>query len=102
MPSNLSTVVKNTSGGPRYFAFIGRNGRTLAADEEYSVPGNLLDIVAAEDMPVKLEALKAVLAAGDLTIVSTPSPTLYDATAEETRILALDAEELGTVAPAYV
>lgn len=87
MRDALYTTVVNTSGAARHFGYLGAHGITLAADAQYSHPGNLLRQVARK--PRQLAALQADLAAGVLEIMNTPAVVLWDNTRDEAKVLTL-------------
>jgi hypothetical protein len=109
--SCLFTVVRNISGAPRYFGFLGPRGTELDDNEEFAVLGSLPDSVARGSFGDRggahwTDALLTALgdnADGDqsLEVVSTPAVTLYDATAGEIKQLLLDNETLGTTDPCW-
>lgn len=105
--SCLMTTVVNTSGETRKFGFLPPWGRTLAADAEFSAVGTIVDWVASRGgmrpMPEKmLKTIKAALEGGDIEIKSTPAVVLYDATAENTKVLELDNTTLGSATPCWL
>lgn len=95
----LRTLVKNKSGAPRYFSFLERHGRTLDAGETLALNYDLHARLSGERSSRRLDAFEAALLAGDLEIVNTPSVYLFDATNDETKIVALDAGTLGVAEP---
>jgi len=95
----LSTV-KNTSGSIKKFSFLPPHGRTLGIAEEITVFGNILDSVQRSTAGTSSRVTNAfmdALAAGDLDIVSTPSPIMYDAADDASRQLVLDSQKLFAV-----
>lgn len=99
--TGLYTTVENTSGSAKVFGFLGTHGKRLAANETYTVPGDLVSKLGALRSQRKFKALEKALQDGDLTIVSSPAVYLYDATTEATRELSLDNDVLGTVDPQW-
>ena len=89
----LYSTVRNTSGVTKRFMGLPPHGRTLEDGEEYSIWGDLLEAIflhgrdAGQRFAASFEAL---LDSGDLTIVKTPSPILFDDTDDLTQILKLD------------
>lgn len=87
----LSTV-KNTSGSAMKFAFLPPHGRSLAAGEEITVFGNILEAIqrgTAGGSTRITNAFTSALDAGTLDVVSTPSPILYDDVDDASRQLVL-------------
>lgn len=99
--TGLYTTVENTSGVAKVFGFLGTHGKRLAANETYTVPGDLVTKLGASRSQRKFKALEKALQDGDLAIVSSPAVYLYDATDEVTRELSLDNAVLGTVDPQW-
>jgi len=90
--SCLMSVLRNTSGVEMFFGFIPAHGRRLAAAEEISVFGNILEAVNRGDRSGNrhMNALLDSLDRGDITIVSTPAPVLFDETLQTSHILGID------------
>jgi hypothetical protein len=91
------TVVRNIYGSTHRFDFLGKHGHELAANEQFSEPGNLIQKVAYE--PRKFDSLqRAVKGYVDekgnahppsLAIISLPGLVFYDATAHNTKSLSI-------------
>lgn len=96
--TSLVTVVKNMSGASRFFGFLPPHGKRLAANASASVTGDLLTQINARQQT----ALYNSLIAGDIEIVKTPAPHLYDATRSEIRVLKLNNNTLGHQDPSWV
>lgn len=100
MPSNttcLYTTVQNLTGKAHSFGFLGAHGRRLAANEQYSEFGNLLQKVASR-FPWsrrRFEALERSLLAQRLAIISTPIGVVQDATTHSSKMLTLTNGTLG-------
>jgi hypothetical protein len=99
--TGLYTTVENTSGSAKVFGFLGTHGKRLAANETYTVPGDLVAKLGGQRSQRKFKALEAALTTGDLKIVSSPAVYLYSEQSEVTRELALDGLVLGTVDPQW-
>ncbi len=99
--TGLYTTVENTSGAEKVFGFLGTHGKRLAANETYTVPGDLVTKLGAKRSMRQFKALEAALSVGDLKIVSSPAVYLYDATDEVTRELEISGGVLGTVDPQW-
>lgn len=94
----LHTTVVNT-GNSRPIGYLGKHGRFLEAGDQYSVPGNIIDQLAARASKRHFESLQRDLTAGVIVIVKTPEVLMYDATNDETKALTLDAGTLGITDP---
>ena len=90
--SCLVSVLRNTSGQRKTFGFIPPHGKTLAANEEISVFGNILEAINRGDRfgNRHMNALLDALDLGLITIVSTPAPILFDETLQTSHILGID------------
>ncbi len=98
----LYTTVRNTSGQTRVFSFLGAHGVRLAANETYTVPGDLFSALASKRPSRRaFKAMEAAVRAGHLAIVRTPGVFLYDQTQDQTRMLSLDNGALGSVSPCW-
>jgi hypothetical protein len=80
--SCLYSTVKNTSGSTRFFGFLPPHGKTLEADEEYTIFGNVHEAIIKTKSRVtsarNIHAFERALKDGDLTILSLPAPILED------------------------
>lgn len=75
--SDLYTTVRNTSGATRFFAYLGRHGKELAADAETTEFG--ADFVHRNRfMQRNQDAFERDLLAGNIQIMATPRPILRD------------------------
>lgn len=97
----LGTTVKNTSGKARVFGFLGPRGKRLAANESFTVRGDLVANLSAGSSYRRYDALSRSLDRGSLAIVKSPAVFLYDDTDDRTRQLAVENQALGTVDPCY-
>ena len=90
----LTSTVKNVSGAARYFSFLPFGGKRLDDQEEMTYFGNIIDLIACRfevnTARKYTDALQAALLAGSLTIVTTPSPILYDTAKARSQTLRLD------------
>jgi hypothetical protein len=64
----LGTVVRNTSGVGMFFAFLGKRGKYLAANEQYTHRGDLNQWCASTRLGRYWKFYEAALAAGKLTL----------------------------------
>jgi len=105
--SCLYSTVKNISGGAKIFGFLPPHGRELAAAEEFTVFGDIRQNLGGNRGSERSvhrrdnAAFEAAVEAGDLEIVSTPSPILEDVTLEIPKMLQLDSGTLSTVDPCW-
>ncbi len=80
--SALYSTVKNTSGKARSFGQLPPHGRTLAANQEFTVYGDVREAMIRNDRPEarrSILALERDLSEDRLSIVQTPSPIVLDA-----------------------
>jgi len=101
----LYSSVKNTSGVRKRFGFLPPHGRELAADEEFTVYGDVREAVIKDERVGcrrHIVAFEAAMARGDIQILNTPSPILLDATTNESKMLQLDGGTLGTTDPCWL
>jgi hypothetical protein len=82
------TVIRNVSGVRKYFAFLGPNGTTLAANEDVAITGDVWDLWAKDTIQTK--ALKYALEHGLIQILQTPVTMRYDDTAHNIKNLDVD------------
>lgn len=97
--TGLYTTVKNTSGVETTFGFLGTHGKRLAADETYSVRGDLVSKLGAQRSSRQFKALETALTSGALQILSSPAVYLQDG--DTVAELALQGRVLGTVDPKW-
>ena len=87
--------------------FLPPHGRELAAAEEFTVFGDIRQNLGGNRGSERSvhrrdnAAFEAAVEAGDLEIVSTPSPILEDVTLEIPKMLKLDSGTLSTVDPCW-
>lgn len=105
--SCLYSTVKNTSGGRKKFGFLPPHGRELAANEEFTVFGDIKQaLIRFERTEARrnIIAFERALQRGDLEIISTPNPILEDqdaGTGHPSKMLRLYGGTLGTVAACW-
>lgn len=98
--TDLYTTVKNVSGKTLTFGFLGAHGKTLNANDTYTVPGDLVTKLGAQRSQRKFKALERALVNNLLDIVS--SPSVYLLSGSTTRELAANATGvLGTTPPSW-
>jgi hypothetical protein len=100
----LYSTVQNTSGATRKFSFLPPHGRELADDGQLTFVGHVADAIKRNQFNSKRceDALIAALEAGDLEIVKTPNPVLFDANNAETKMLRLDSGTLYASDPCWL
>lgn len=99
---SLHTKVSNPTDASKTYGFPyldGVRAVTLAPDEVYYIPGNLVDQAARN--PLTFNDLQRWLENGDLHIISTPGVILYDATLSRSRQLGLNNNSLGLYIPSW-
>jgi hypothetical protein len=105
--SCLYSTVKNTSGGTKIFGFLPPHGRELAADEEFTVFGDIRQNLGgnrgSERSVARRDntAFEAAIEAGDLIIVNTPNIILQDVTTAGVKMLQLSNGTLSSVDPCW-
>jgi hypothetical protein len=100
--TDLYTTVKNVSGATRVFGFLGKHGKRLANNATFSVPGDLVAALGAQQSTRQFKALERALLTNALEIVKSPSVYLLSETGNVTRELGMaSTKELGTTAPSY-
>lgn len=93
----LTSTVRNTSGGSMIFGFLPPHGMQLAADEEYTVWGNILEAIGRGDRPTdrrQHQAMHDAIDRGDITILTTPAPILTDTVSGVQKMLSLTSGSL--------
>jgi hypothetical protein len=96
--SCLYSTVKNTSGARRSFGFLPPHGRSLAANEEFTLFGDINSRLRhARDRA----ALESAIDRGDLLILSTPAPLLQDTVTTDVKMLRLVDGTLSAVDPCW-
>lgn len=96
----LYSIVRNVSGRRMTFGFLPPHGRTLDANEEFSVWGDVRQAVIKGERTESrrnIQGLENALSRSPrlLEIISTPSPVLYDATLDGSYNITLDNGSLG-------
>jgi hypothetical protein len=100
--TDLYTTVKNVSGAPRVFGFLGKHGKRLNAGATFTVPGDLVGALGAQQSTRQFKALERALLTNTLEIVKSPSVYLRDDADTVTRELGMATnKELGTTVPSY-
>jgi hypothetical protein len=77
---SLYTTLLNSSGKETVFSFIPPHGKTMAANEQLTVAGNIVDRLAVKTSNRQFQAMERAVASGALTIVSTPGVFVYNGT----------------------
>lgn len=100
----LYSTVKNISGVAKRFGFLPPHGRRLAANEEFTVFGDIRQAIVRFERTTERRSIttfEAAIARGDIEIVQTPSPILQDVTTGASKMLELDSGVLSTVDPCW-
>lgn len=97
----LYTTVRNTSGHEAVFSFIPPHGRRMAADEQLTVAGNLVDRLAKQTSNRGFKALERALQSGALAIIATPTTFVYDEAGDATHGVGIAGGALGEVDPCW-
>lgn len=100
------TTVRYMGVAPRSFGFLGVHGRRLRSGQQYTVPGDLVTVLAArfqsgEANRRHFQAFERAVDRGDLVLVNTPAVHLYDQTRDETKTLRINNGSLGAVDPSW-
>lgn len=101
----LYSTIKNTSGGRKKFGFLPPHGRELAANEEFTVFGDIkAAIVPFERTNARrnIVAFERALLRGDLEVINTPAVILEDdSNPGSSKQLNLRNGTLGTLDPCW-
>jgi hypothetical protein len=103
--SCLFTTVRNNSGQQRRFGFLPPHGRQLAADEEFTMFGNITEVMVAQQRVTskrRIDALMRAIDAGDLVITETPRPILQDQDTAAIKMLELRNGTLSAEDPCWL
>jgi hypothetical protein len=96
----LKSVIRNISGETRYFSFLPPHGRLMGPDEEIAVTGSVMTAIQefhGGDGERHFDALDRALLRGELTLIGTNNPILFDPIEDESYMLVVTG---GTVAVA--
>lgn len=77
----LYSTVKNTGARKLFFGFLPPHGHHLDVNEEMNIFGDIREAVVRGERVLSARyqnSLAAALDAGDMTILQTPAPILYD------------------------
>lgn len=102
----LFSTVRNNTAGRILFGFLPPHGRELAAGEEFTIFGNVVDMIATRrgdrvSSRRDIQAFEAAISRGDLVIVHTPAPIFQDQTTHAIKMLRLNSGSLGVVDPCW-
>jgi hypothetical protein len=100
----LYSQIHNTSGKRLVCGFLPPHGRTLEADEIFSVFGNVLEsLIRFERNEARrsIVAFEQALRRGDIEIVHTPNVIIQDQSTGDTKMLQSLGGTLGLVAPCW-
>jgi hypothetical protein len=96
---SLYTTILNSSGAEAVFSFIPPHGKRMAANEQLTVAGNIIERLAGKTSKRQFQALERAVSAGKLTIVSTPGVFVYNGT--KPQVVSGGAGTLGMVDPIF-
>lgn len=102
--SSLFSTVVNTSGRKKKFGFLPPHGRELAANEEYSVFGQITEAIQRSDRAGGARsryAFQQAIDRGDIEIVRTPNPILQDESGTFSKMIVLHAGALALHDPSW-
>lgn len=102
----LFSTLRNSSGTRKIFGFLPPHGRELGANQEFTIFGDVLDLIAHRNgdrvtSRRHIQAFEQAINRGDLIIVQTPSPILQDTVTGTSRMLQLTSNVLGVVDPCW-
>lgn len=94
----LYSTVQNSSGVAKTFGFLPPHGVKLAAGQEYTVFGNIVDKIKGRRSQI---AFAKAVDEGTITILNTPAPILTDTGNGNVRQLTLHNGSLSAIAPCW-
>ena len=100
----LYSTVVNVSGSKMHFPFLPEHGVTLESAEEFSFIGDPVQACIRHQRVSagrNFAGLEYALENGLLDIVKTPSPILFDATADNSKMLVLGDSAIYAVDPCW-
>lgn len=105
--SCLYSTVVNASGNRMKFGFLPAHGQELADGEEFTIFGDIRELVGANagsepgSRRRSQVALESAISAGLLEILSTPAPIVQDTATSLPRMLQVTSGVLSAVAPCW-
>lgn len=102
----LFSTVRNTSGGRLILGFLPPHGRELAANEEFTLFGNILDAIAHRNgdrvtSRRHIRAFEDAISRGDIVIVHTPNPIFKDTATGAIKMAKTTSGTLGLADPCW-
>jgi hypothetical protein len=97
---SLYSTVINSSGMETVFSFIPPHGKRLAAGEQLTVAGNIIDRLAVKTSNRQFKAMERAVSSGLLTILYTPGQFVYDGSAK-IQMVGVKGTGIGMVDPVY-
>lgn len=102
----LFSTVRNNTAGRILFGFLPPHGRELQAGEEFTVFGNIIDLIAHRrgdrvSSRRDIQAFESAISRGDMVIVHTPAPIFQDQATQAIKMLQLSGGALGVVDPCW-
>ncbi len=98
----LDTKVRNMTGATTTFGFLPPHGKTLTAGQEYTFFGSFPSLLQSITSKRKRTAFQNALQSGDIVVVSSPTPFLYDATLDVTKTIKVDNGSVSAANPCGV
>jgi hypothetical protein len=101
--SCLYSTVRNISGETKKFPALPPHGVELAANEELTVFGNILEAVNRGDRSGRkhMDSFEAAVQNGLLEIRSTPAPILTDEVTDDIQMIVLQSGSLAVANPCW-
>lgn len=96
------TVVRNATGGTRFFGFLPPHGKRLANGETFTYPGDLEALLMSNTKKRQRDSYLRALGDGSLQLLRTPSPIYFDAVYEQGRTMEVSNGVVRSVAECWV
>lgn len=87
--TNHETVIRNATGGTRFFGFLPPHGKRLANGETFTFPGNLEALLMSNTKKRQRDSYLRALGDGSLRLLKIPAPVYFDATTDRGQTLTL-------------
>jgi hypothetical protein len=95
----FKTVIRNTSGSTRFFAFLPPHGAELAHNQDFSYPGDLFAVLSGKGSRRDFDALAAEVNAGRIQVLQTPVAVRFDTAAGRVRQVNINAGSVAVADP---
>lgn len=83
----LETRVRNATGKTAFFGFLPPHGRRLDAGEVFHTNVPFVTLLGGITKKRQRDAFLSAIRSGDLRLLATPSPVIYDSATEEGKTL---------------